>query len=203
MYNINIQEVEETRFKKAFERLEKRQDNYMDNRVLKLFFKNKRNKLIYEKAKEDPSPKNLNVLDNAFKQHYFTLSFVNYVSKTLHFSAVTYDQKRRRKEEKTPLTVDAPIDEGDTFGDITEDPQVGDISEDIIEKSDSFNELMGDYQLKAAIDKLTENQKVILKKSYIYDMNDTEIARSLQKSQQAVSKTRNKAIEKLRIYMNV
>lgn len=51
------------------------------------------------------------------------------------------------------------------------------------------------------LDILTSNQKEILKQSYLYENSDTEIAKKLHISRQAVNKTRRNGLAILREYL--
>jgi len=53
------------------------------------------------------------------------------------------------------------------------------------------------------MDILTAQQKLILKHSYLSEYSDSEIAKSLNISRQAVNKTKRRGIEALRNYLYV
>ncbi len=50
---------------------------------------------------------------------------------------------------------------------------------------------------------ITEKQKIVLKKSYLYGFSDHEIANSLNISRQAVNRTRNRALNSIRKYLKI
>lgn len=50
---------------------------------------------------------------------------------------------------------------------------------------------------------LTTHQKLILKKSYIAECSDSEIAKTLNISRQAVNRTKNRAIQTIRKYLEL
>jgi RNA polymerase sigma factor (sigma-70 family) len=55
--------------------------------------------------------------------------------------------------------------------------------------------------INKALEQLPEKQRNILKQIYIYGYNESEIARKLHISRQAVNKTKKKALENLKYYL--
>ena len=69
---------------------------------------------------------------------------------------------------------------------------------DIFIASSTIGDHLTSYEIFHAIQSLTENQQQVLSLAYIYGLNDSEIAESLNKTQQAVSKSHTKALRKIR-----
>ncbi|WP_411844579.1 sigma-70 family RNA polymerase sigma factor [Schinkia azotoformans] len=69
---------------------------------------------------------------------------------------------------------------------------------DYLINSKHIEDYIENVELIKKLRSLSQHQKNILSMSYIDDLKDKEIAKMLCISQQAVSKTRNKALKKLR-----
>lgn len=143
-----------------------------------------------------PSKENLDRLNEAFKAHYLKIKTFSYFSKTIGFEAKHFDKKRRKIADRFLLILDAPIDgeESMTMKDVIVDPiqNTSDIP------SETWEDNITNEDIRNAIKDLTERQKEVIKYSFFQDMKDREIANKLGISQQAVSKTRRAALEKLR-----
>jgi len=172
---------------------------FQNDRVIKAFLKNNQNLNLYLKALNDPSRKHIQKLNQAFQFFYFEIRFRAYVSKNLYFYSINFD-KKRKKECQSELTLDQPlkIDEAVTFKDM----MIAERNDPIlfyIEQTNRIEERIENIHLYHAVKKLTYNQKSILYLAYAQNLSDTEIAIRLNKSQQAVSKARSRAIKKLRL----
>lgn len=171
------------------------------DRIIQAFLKKERNRKLYLQVLHDPNPKNTRALDKAFQSFYFQIRFISYVSKNIYFHSINFD-KRRKKQNIVQLTLDQSLTEGEdmTFKDFiiaeSTDPFL-----QYLEKVNQIEEHIENIHLYHALKKLTNNQKNILYLSYGQNLSDTEIAKRLNKSQQAVSKSRKRAVEKLRMYL--
>lgn len=67
--------------------------------------------------------------------------------------------------------------------------------------SSRIEDHISNKQLYSAIQKLTDNQRQILSLAYVSCLNDSEIAEKLNKSQQAVSKSHKRALNKLKRFL--
>ncbi len=75
------------------------------------------------------------------------------------------------------------------------------INLDIIEVIEDCN-IEESIFIEDLLNKLPESQKIIIKEKYIKDHSDIQIAKALNKTRQAVNKTKNKALKTLRNYLN-
>ena len=74
------------------------------------------------------------------------------------------------------------------------------INLDIIETPENYN-IEENIFIEDLLNKLPELQRKIIKEKYINDHSDAEIAKALNKTRQAVNKTKNKALKTLRNYL--
>ena len=61
---------------------------------------------------------------------------------------------------------------------------------------------ISDEKISTALNKLSEKQRAFILLYYFYDMSDKEIAKLYHVSRSAVSYTRNKGLEKLKIMLS-
>lgn len=184
-------------------RLEEYQSKHPDfcnHYLFKSFIKKQKNKEILMKALLNPNEENKKALDQSFKNHHFHLKFLSYLSKTLHFNAVRYDQKRRRDHNKNLLILDAPARNDESTPSIID--QLSDTNQDlekmIFSRLSTIDEHLSDDKLVKKFNTLTPIQKEVLTLYYLYSYTDSEIAQFQKKSQQSVFKTRKRALLKLK-----
>jgi RNA polymerase sigma factor (sigma-70 family) len=142
-----------------------------------------------------PSASAEDCLNEAFKAHYFGIRFTSYVSSSLYFHSVNFDKKIRLHRGRQLLTLDQPLggDEDGTFKEM-----IPDSGEPVTLPEQSLEDAISDDALLAAFRKLTDRQREILDLAYVKEMSDTEIAKILRVSQQAVSKSHRNALARLR-----
>jgi len=170
--------------------------NSRQNKILMNFLDDEYNLCIFvvalfgEKKLEE-------LLNERFKEFYFEYRFIAYVSKFLYFRAINFDRKERKQLEKEPIILDMPIDEDRKLK----------LSDFIFyEESEAefgisptkFDDLIFDENLYAAYKKLSTKQQKILYLAYHSLLKDTEIAKKLNVTQQAVSKNRKQALNILK-----
>lgn len=167
--------------------------------IITSFLKDKEHYRLFKLVIDSPTPENKKSLDDSFKNFYSNVRLTSYLSKTIYFNAINFDKTERSFKDKNILILEKPIKDGesDTLVDIL------DSSSENIEtyKSDKIEDHIANSKLYEAIQKLTNNQRQILSLAYVSCLNDTEIAKMLNKSQQAVSKSHKKALDKLKKYL--
>lgn len=172
----------------------KENKKFLGNPIIKNFLSERKHYQLFKQSICHPTSQNQELLDQAFREFYFRVRFTAYVSKTLHYHGVNLDKKIRQDLYRFPATLDEPVKDDNelTHKDLAA------IEEDFELKSDNILDYIIDPALYKAIQRLTPNQRDILSLSYIKGMTDSEIGTFLGKSQQAVSKSRKKAISKIR-----
>lgn len=167
---------------------------FLNNPVIKDFLYNKENYQLLKQSICHPTFQNKEMLDQAFRGFYFNIRFTAYVSSTLYFHAINLDKKISRMNYCFPVTLDQPIKED---SEVTL-KEFAVYHEDFELKSDNILDYITDANIFKAVQSLTANQRNILYLVYIKGWTDSEVGVYLKKSQQAVSKSRNKAIKKIR-----
>ena len=177
---------------------EEKNEKLLSDKIF-LSFK-KKNLYLYEKTLKNPTNKNKEELEKAFKQHYFNIRFTSYLSKTIHFTAINFDKKERDFQSKNKLLLDQNV-----FSDssslqnhldfLTEDSRLVQPEAAYEDCLTDVTQILSNQKLQSAYLKLTDNQKRIINLSYIYGLQDIEISILLNKSQQAVSKSHKNALK--------
>ncbi|WP_051758506.1 sigma-70 family RNA polymerase sigma factor [Rossellomorea vietnamensis] len=166
------------------------------NKAVESFISQEENQKLLEEFLRHPSAHKEERLNDAFKAHYFDIRFTSYVSSSLYFHSVNFDKNIRKYRERHPLTLDDQAgEEGGSFIDLVPDP-----SPDMAPFTNysTLGDCLENEELLWAYKTLTDKQKHILDLAYVQELSDTEIARTLGVSQQAVSKTHRKALSLLK-----
>ncbi|WP_240416636.1 hypothetical protein [Paenibacillus periandrae] len=173
------------------------------NSVIQGFFENQSHVCLLAKYLRTPTPENLLHLEVAFRRFFFRIRFTKYLSSLIRFSDIDYHRNRIKNEQRNVLIFDSPNEEGEgTFGEMLQGMTV--TIEDDITATDSqaFQQSLDSDSLFFAFNSLTDRQKFIITLAYSCCVLDTDIANLLQISQQAISKTRQSALRKMRQYLS-
>ncbi|MBN8208683.1 sigma-70 family RNA polymerase sigma factor [Bacillus sp. NTK071] len=169
---------------KAYEELK-------ENLLFKSFVQEDVHWTSFREALLDPSQKALMNLNTLFHMYYVEIRFIAYLTKLIRYTAINFDRKRRLEHLRYPLTLDQPVGEsGSTWIEL--------VSSEDIQEGARFEEQLTSRSLYSAYKRLTGKQKEVLELSYRLETSDTEIAEARGISQQAVSRRRKRALEKLR-----
>jgi RNA polymerase sigma factor (sigma-70 family) len=174
-------------------------EKHLQNPVIKSFLDIQENMDLLVDVINNPSNVSKKKLDDTFREYYFKIRFTNYLSKAIYFNAINFDKKVNLFLDRNKSILDSQLKEGDnlTLIDYLVSKEWQEGQEVWIDSSNIADHLTS-YSLYKAIQLLTENQRQLLNLAYIYDLNDSEIAIYLNKSQQAVSRSHKKALKKLR-----
>jgi len=174
---------------------------HLQNPIIKSFLEIPGNIELFNEAIHRPTKKAKQQLDDSFKEFFFHIRFTSYLSNAIHFNAINYDKKFKLFLERNQPILDLPTQgyEGTSFPSYLT-LQHRDHQDLCIDSSNIADHLTSEF-LFEGIQQLTNIQRQILSLAYIFGLNDTEIARYLNKSQQAVSKSHKKALGKLRDFI--
>ncbi|EZH65884.1 hypothetical protein DH09_13710 [Bacillaceae bacterium JMAK1] len=160
--------------------------------IMQHFLSSPQARNLFIQSIREPTDTNQQRLDDHFQSFYLNAQFTRYVSKTLYWTAIQYDQKRRKQRARNPLIVDNPSVTDYT---IAVEPDYSIVCETLDVQSWSSNP-----RLSHALTKLTPQQKKILIGYYKFELTNQEIADQLNVSQQAVSRMR---LSTIRFLQNV
>ncbi|GAA0853987.1 sigma-70 family RNA polymerase sigma factor [Paenibacillus glucanolyticus] len=168
--------------------------NLSNQPILLEFLKNQIHMELLINYLHEPTYTNKKNVDEAFKKYFLELRFTAYMSSLIHFTSIDFDKKRRKEKKRSILFPEN--DPNSPF------PYIG-TEDQYMEESQvsSFESIISSLPLHKAILKLTETEKKVLLDAYVFNKSDTEIAKNKGVSQQAISKTRTKALNKLKSYL--
>ncbi|CDQ40328.1 MULTISPECIES: sigma-70 family RNA polymerase sigma factor [Virgibacillus] len=172
------------------------------NKLMQSFLKTQEHRELLKRAILTNTTNAKRQLDNAFKDHHAEIRLISQLSNTVRREAIRYDQKRKQDCKRQQSILDQPITH-DLNSDITnveiwEDPRIKPLDETIVERDNKLENKVENPALYQAICSLTTKQKHIIEAAYVFEMTDTQIAAKDNVSQQAVTKTRNNVLAKLR-----
>lgn len=176
--------------------------HFFSQPIVKSFLSDNTHHTLLENALEFPSKKNIELLDNAFKIHFSEIKLIKLISSTIYYYSIDFDKRIRKERSRYPLIVDKPTNDNNEI--LFKDLIVSDFNIDsYLEMNNNLENLLEDEQLINALAKLTKKQKFILNAYYNLELKDVEIAKIMGVTQQSISKSRNRALEKLRLLLNI
>lgn len=163
------------------------------NPLLKSFLNDPSHAQLFEMYKYNPNHSNYKRLDVAFKEFHFKVIAISYLATSIYYEAKHFDRKIRMHNEQHKLILDESAKEG------------GENLKDIVGKLSTFSttprsleESFHSIELQEVVSQLSDRQKDILFDLFVLGYNEKEIAKKLDVSQQAVSKSKQSAIKKMR-----
>nr|WP_276564989.1 sigma-70 family RNA polymerase sigma factor [Brevibacillus halotolerans] len=153
-------------------------------KLFKAFLKQEDNYNLYQKVIAHPEDRGISQkLKKQFNDFYEEVLLIKYISSTIHYTAIELSIRKKKLDKVIqPLKYES---EG--------------VAENITNFHDKdWKEAISDEKLLHSIMKLTENERGIITYYYLHEWKEKEIARLLDITQQAVSKTKRKALEKLK-----
>lgn len=174
--------------------------NIFSNRVVKGFFQEEENVLLLLEA-VDGNMDSRNELEEKFRKYYFRIRFVKFLVQTINFYTIDQMRMYRKHDYRYQLIFDRPAsDEGNsTLGELLLLNQISTPSEPITSDPGYFQSNFVNEDLQNAFSGLSHKQQVIITMGYSLCYKDNEIAKVMAVSPQAVSKTRNLALKRLRV----
>lgn len=180
-----------------------RNKDILKNPVIQGFFENQENVVMLASHIINPTTEVSISLEEAFKHYFFKVRFTKYLCSLIRFCDIDYHRKRTRDDQRNPLIFDSPLDEGDaTVGEFLysistaieeEEPTTAD--------PNAFQQSLNNELLFFAFNRLTDKQKLIITLAYSTCIFDKEIAGLLHISQQAITKSRQTALRKMKTYI--
>ncbi|KSU83986.1 hypothetical protein A2U94_19695 [Bacillus sp. VT 712] len=168
----------------------------LENPIIKSFLEKKENFKMLEQSICHPQLKNRENLDKAFQEFYAEVRLTHYLSMLLKFYAQKYYVKTTKHFNHYQLIMDKPQESGISFAElVSSDEEIIDI---FLKTSNNLIDFIKDQKLCQIINSLTTKQQQILNLSFVYQFSHTEIGALLGVSQQYVSKTYQKILNKIR-----
>lgn len=183
-------------------------DTQFKNPLLKAFLEEIEHLELYRQYCKSPNEWLKRIIDERFVQFYIRIRAIAYFSKIIYFTARHFDMERRKYEKRYVLTLDSSSNDGNG----SKNEGTGTLKELIVDESATINfqerlnhELNQYIQhplLYKAVQSLNKRQQQILFLAYVMNISDTEISKKLNVTQQAISKSKNNALAKVRRLIN-
>ncbi|MFC5470159.1 sigma-70 family RNA polymerase sigma factor [Cohnella suwonensis] len=184
-----------------FHEYSKEKKSVFSNRIVEDFFSKEQNIELLLRA-NDGDNESQKELEERFRKHFFRVRFVKFLVSTIKYCAIDQMRMNQKYDIRNQLIFDRPTSEGNgTLGELLLCNQKLPESEPIIANIDQFQASFSNEQLASAFMALSHKQQLIVTLSYAMSHQDNEIARIIGVSPQAVCKTRNLALQKLRLAM--
>ncbi|MFB9325927.1 hypothetical protein ACFFSY_08300 [Paenibacillus aurantiacus] len=148
----------------------------------------------------ESTPENLEKLNLAFKRYFFAIRFTKYLNSLITNGRIDFVRKNKRSEERELVIFNKQIsdEEEAEIGELLTAVYSGDDLPQVTTNPDVFQEQINNEWLYEGFSLLTSKQKVVITLAYSALSRDSEIALLLHVTQQAVSKTRKSALQKIR-----
>lgn len=166
------------------------------NPIVNNFLKNKKNYNLFQKAIYDPSNKNKEEVDKAFKSYYEKVKKISYINNLIHYFSIDYDKHIKNYKNRYMLTLDNQINENNsrTFKEIHSN-----LIQQPVDNyyGNNLKEHIENTKLYKALNSLTQKQLMILEMKYLKEMTFKEIAKTTGTSPQNISNQHKKSLKKL------
>ncbi|MFD2923413.1 sigma-70 family RNA polymerase sigma factor [Halobacillus naozhouensis] len=176
-------------------------EDFFSNGLVQSFFQKIEHQYLLERT-ICHSEKAAEALNTAFKQYYATIRLTSQLSHSIRRHAIRFDQRRNKDNQHHLLILDKPLDYASdtvTHLDLIADNIAVPIDKLVIEQSNQLENQIESPTLYFAIRSLTPRQRYILEAAYLFNLKDTEIAEQEGVSQQFITKTRRKALSKIKL----
>ncbi|BAH46565.1 hypothetical protein BBR47_55880 [Brevibacillus brevis NBRC 100599] len=161
-----------------------------NQRLLDAFLAQEDNQQLYERVFNSPHDTQRNdELDSRFQEFYGEVRFTKFISSLIRFTAIELAVRNQKTSN-----VCQPTDEIERVI----DSLVSDPDKSEREDNSEWEDVLSDKRILDAVQALTENEQEILTLLYLRNLKEAEAASLLGVSQQAVSKTKKRALLKLR-----
>ncbi|WP_159881395.1 sigma-70 RNA polymerase sigma factor region 4 domain-containing protein [Paenibacillus puerhi] len=142
-------------------------------------------------------------LEERFRKHFFRVRFIKFIVSTIKYCTIDQTRYNQKNDTRNQLIFDRPASEdGDgTLGELLLCTKMKPESEPIFSDPVQFQTSFSNDVLANAFAALTQKQQLIATLCYALCYQDNEIAKIIGVSPQAVCKTRNLALQKLRLAM--
>lgn len=188
---------------KKFLHYSKEHQSIFSDRVIRSFFAQEENIVLFLESLDGLS-ESQKELEEKFRRHFFQIRFIHFLVSTVRWRTLDQLRNQQKWNNRFQLIFDKPLSDEDqesnTLGDQIESQEYY-VTDTRSTNPEAFLAVMENDGLNEAFSQLSEKQKLVLTLRYALCYQDSEIARLLKVSKQAVCKTRNVALLKLKTIM--
>lgn len=171
------------------------------NNLAQEFLSSDENIMLLKKALNNKENEAKLHINERLNDYLFKVYFCSYVNKCITYTAKSIKNKYKNQMEELILNCKYENYKEDYFNNIADD------SVDYIEKITEpksqvdFNSICTDIEILSAINSLTDKQKEIIYHCCVLQRSEASLAEEMHVSRQAVSKAKNIALKKIRLYL--
>ncbi|MEK4277691.1 sigma factor-like helix-turn-helix DNA-binding protein [Paenibacillus sp. FSL R7-0026] len=178
--------------------------HFKTNQVLARFFENPLHVSAFMAYVRAPIEKNFLFVSNLFREHFFNIRFVKYLSSLISFATIDYHRSYGKHLLRNQLIFDVPAgNEGDmSLGEFVSLQQQPPDNMSFILTPEQFCESIEHNALFKAFSTISDRQKEVITLVYAVGLLDSEIAHIFGVSQQAITKSRISALRKMRTHIS-
>lgn len=162
----------------------------IQNRLLQTFLTDEKIRKLYTRYLEHPSNYKKEIIERLFQIHVRKIQLLSYFSKTLYFESQKYDKKIRHINSVSQLDFEKNLIEGESL--------VLDLIGRIPVNSHNLEFIFEDKHLYEIVSSLSPVQKSVLHLLFVEELTETEAANRLGVTKQAINKTKNKTLKKIK-----
>ncbi len=172
---------------------------FLNEPIVKKFLDISINEKIFDKAVNEPTLENQNILDEHFKTFYKKARILRYLSTLIKVHSVDFDKRNRKIQKRFLLTLDGPLTNEEDVK-LSRKDAIPDETESgkFTNKCSSLGDCITDSNLYKAYVRLNAKQKEILNLVYIDCLSFQEVATYLGDSRQNVFNIYKRSLNKLK-----
>lgn len=184
-----------------YEQYVREHKEFLSEPIIQNFLMSKKNLNLLKQAVCEPNTENNRALEIAFREFYADIRLRSYIATIIHRHAIYHDKSQRRRNYRFLLIFDSPLVNSEatatTYGETV--PSKGTLEQiTLTDERFQLDDLIDNTIFLKTYKSLSSLQQATLEMAYVQEMSDKEIADKLGCSRQAVTKTRNRALKKLR-----
>jgi DNA-directed RNA polymerase specialized sigma24 family protein len=159
------------------------------------------NIILLKKALDSKNNESKLQINKRFNDYLFKIYFCSYINKCITFRAKNIKNKYKNQREELILNSKNKNYDEDYVNNIP-DKSIDYTEKIIAPKSQmDFNNICTDIEVLSAINSLTDKQKEIVYHCCVLEKSEVALAEEMHVTRQAVSKAKNIALKKIRLYL--
>jgi RNA polymerase sigma factor (sigma-70 family) len=171
------------------------------NNLAQKFLSSDENSILLKKALDSKENEAKLKINKKLNNYLFKVYFCSYVNKCITYTAKNIKNKYKNQREELTLNCNYESYEEDNLNNIP-DNSVNYIEKITAPKSQvDFNNICTNIEILSAINSLTDKQREIIYHCCVLQRTEASLAEEMHVTRQAVSKAKNIALKKIRLYL--
>ena len=167
----------------------------MNNLILKSFLEQEHISELYLDYISQPSQEKKEKIEFLFQKHMKKIQLIGYYSKVLKYEAQRFDRKTRHSKQ-TQIAASDILEYGENSLKTTYNENF--YFEKDINDFQQLENIFEDERISKIISNLTDKKKKILFLIYVKELKESEVAKLLNISKQAVNKLKKRTIQEIK-----